>query len=322
MWEGFVERLWGWGRSSLKWLLHAWFGTCELERVCEGKRPHSKHMSQRFTSLLHRSKRLRTWSNIIFHHHSFNTRSASDFILKTKQIDAAAKPYTAANVNLCLRDLRIINIAASKLEATKKRTFDPTSKEHVSLLEQLWKSLMTDSLFPGLQSQDWGLVGFQGNDPSTDFRGMGVLGLQQLAWFCANDTKAASSVLSVSLHERRYFPFSATSIVFTSLVCDLLHEQRLHHLLIATLADSALAPPAPFSSSTAPATAGVDEVSAEEKRQAAQLLERLHRLHAELYAEFSSLWVERDPQSVMDFGRIFGEFKMRVHARLPPLPRP
>lgn len=281
-------------------------------------------MSQSFAAVLHRSKRLLTWRNIIFHQRPFNARSAAEFILKTKQIDATTKPYTAANVNLCLRDLRIVNIAASKLDVTKKRNFDQTSKEHVSLLEQLWKSLLPDNLFPGLQSQDWGLVGFQGNDPSTDFRGMGLLGLQQLAWFAANDTKAASSVLKISLHERRYFPFSATSIVFTSLVCDLLHEQRLHHLLIAALADSALATSDPVTTlpSTAAAAAGGDEASAEETRLAALLLERLHRLHAELYTEFSALWVERDPQSVMDFGRVFGEFKLRVHARLPPLPRP
>jgi len=34
----------------------------------------------------------------------------------------------------------------------------------------------------GRLSDDWTMIGFQGRDPATDFRGMGVLGLHQVFW--------------------------------------------------------------------------------------------------------------------------------------------
>jgi hypothetical protein len=241
-------------------------------------------MSQAFTTVLYRSKQLLTYRKIIFHHKPFAVKSAAEFILKTKQID---KPYTAANVGLCLRDLRIINIAATRLDNLKRRVFDDANKEHADLLVQVWTCLMPDARWPGLKSPDWSLVGFQGQDPSTDFRGMGLLGLIQLAWFSQNDTECARAVLKTSSHERRYFPFAATSIVMTSLVVDLLRDQRLHHMLVASLEEATLSSPilahaAPawsFATEARDAAATVpssDETSGE-TRQAAVLLERLHR---------------------------------------------
>ena len=39
---------------------------------------------------------------------------------------------------------------------------------------------MGDKKLDSRISGQWGELGFQGNDPATDFRGMGVLGLDQL----------------------------------------------------------------------------------------------------------------------------------------------
>jgi hypothetical protein len=50
-------------------------------------------------------------------------------------------------------------------------------------------------------TRDWGIVGFQGKDPSTDFRGMGLLGLEQLLYFSKYD--AARDILQDSDHPRR-----------------------------------------------------------------------------------------------------------------------
>lgn len=47
---------------------------------------------------------------------------------------------------------------------------------------QLWKELRPDTPLTARISKQWCEIGFQGNDPKTDFRGMGLLGLLNLLW--------------------------------------------------------------------------------------------------------------------------------------------
>lgn len=47
-------------------------------------------------------------------------------------------------------------------------------------LFQLWEILMPDEKLESRKSKQWSIIGFQGEDPMTDFRGMGILGLNQL----------------------------------------------------------------------------------------------------------------------------------------------
>jgi len=51
---------------------------------------------------------------------------------------------------------------------------------HEAKLMRLWTNLMNDRKLTARESTEWVDVGFQGKDPSTDFRGAGVLGLEQL----------------------------------------------------------------------------------------------------------------------------------------------
>jgi len=45
---------------------------------------------------------------------------------------------------------------------------------------QLWKLLKPDTLLEKRFTRQWGDIGFQGEDPATDFRGMGLLGFENL----------------------------------------------------------------------------------------------------------------------------------------------
>ena len=47
---------------------------------------------------------------------------------------------------------------------------------------QLWRNLMVDCELTSRISKQWQDIGFQGNNPATDFRGMGLLGLQSLLY--------------------------------------------------------------------------------------------------------------------------------------------
>ena len=49
----------------------------------------------------------------------------------------------------------------------------------VSLLE-LWNQLQPGVPLQKRKTKEWQNIGFQGDDPKTDFRGMGMLGLENL----------------------------------------------------------------------------------------------------------------------------------------------
>ena len=46
----------------------------------------------------------------------------------------------------------------------------------------------------GRISKQWSEIGFQGNDPATDFRGMGILGLKCLLYPCNRSVLAVEAV--------------------------------------------------------------------------------------------------------------------------------
>lgn len=47
---------------------------------------------------------------------------------------------------------------------------------------QLWEFLKPNTPLESRISKQWCEIGFQGDDPKTDFRGMGLLGLYNLQW--------------------------------------------------------------------------------------------------------------------------------------------
>lgn len=50
----------------------------------------------------------------------------------------------------------------------------------MDLSPQLWELLMPTIKLESRITKQWGDIGFQGDDPKTDFRGMGMLGLVNL----------------------------------------------------------------------------------------------------------------------------------------------
>lgn len=51
----------------------------------------------------------------------------------------------------------------------KATQFDASVPEHEALLLRLWSTLMPDTPLSGMVSKQWKLIGFQGNNPATDF---------------------------------------------------------------------------------------------------------------------------------------------------------
>lgn len=76
-------------------------------------------------------------------------------------------------------------------------------------------------------SNQWQDVGFQGDDPATDFRGMGLLGLNQLVYFSTAYNDVACRMMRQSAHPTKGYPFAIVGISMTSLIRDLLKGNYL-----------------------------------------------------------------------------------------------
>ena len=96
-----------------------------------------------------------------------------------------------------------------------------TEAQHAELLTRLYSLFApADSPFPGTRSEAWKALGFQGDDPTTDFRGMGLLSVRMLVYMGErhNDTvRRLVEVVSV-----RPYPLCAAGVNIASLLCDLL----------------------------------------------------------------------------------------------------
>ena len=66
------------------------------------------------------------------------------------------------------------------VEGVKSTPYDDTNPEHEAKLMSLWSGLQPDNPLLTRHTKQWQIIGFQGKDPKTDFRGMGMLGLENL----------------------------------------------------------------------------------------------------------------------------------------------
>jgi hypothetical protein len=245
----------------------------------------------------------------------FSVSAALDNILEIKKISNSkcshqekrpsySSGILVANISLSLHSLRLVNVTFTKLDSLRRETFSKQNPKHVSLLEELWSNLR-----PGVSRQgpsDWSELGFQGLDPSTDLRGMGLLGLVQLVYFSARGQGAeAQRVLVVSHHPRRFFPLAATGINVTAFVMELFLETRLHRAIFDRFEAVALLDSS--SSADGPST---------DRLVVDSTCEAVHEIYCAVYREFARLWEERDPRDVMAFPDVFGEVKRIFRGKL------
>lgn len=81
--------------------------------------------------------------------------------------------------------------------------------------------------------QHWEAIGFQGIDPATDLRGVGLFGLYQLLHLtnCPDNLILCQDIYSLSIDSVQSFPLSAMSTNLTAIVLQLLRSGRLNGYL-------------------------------------------------------------------------------------------
>ena len=107
--------------------------------------------------------------------------------------------------------------------------FDNTDNFHTTVLDTIYRSLMNSQVSCPRFGSHWEDIGFQGNDPATDLRGAGMLGLVNLFDFVTSPIacQIALCILKLSRDVTQRFPMCALSMSLTAIVISLLRDGKL-----------------------------------------------------------------------------------------------
>ena len=199
--DGVLRRL---GKTALRWIT----GKCEIERILfalQGDRGigSSERSAAMLEESLVKSRILGSFSTTtLFGDTRFDERAVAVRILEGKRLQ------TRSNILLqpLLECLILLNGNCIALETSmflSSTKFDWSHELHRELLFGVWKNLVPGAplqITPGksVVSEEWKKVGFQGKDPATDFRGVGLLGLVQLHYFISTRPTLARRILKSS----------------------------------------------------------------------------------------------------------------------------
>jgi hypothetical protein len=206
--------------------------------------------------------------------------------------------------------------------------FDEKNDVHGALLDILW-----DLLQPGVtrvksscdrtsgggasarMSASWGDIGFQGKDPVTDLRGMGMLGVVQLVHFAR--TSAGRRVLGWSrppagASEIKFFPFACGGIQVTSLVVDLATKRRLGSVLLDGEQREGVNTSSSKDGKAVALMRSLVNGAGISFEGAWQSLELLNDVYCEVFTQVGEQWHRENPPNVMSWPAIFKAVEERV----------
>ncbi|KAI6653537.1 ELMO domain-containing protein 3 isoform X2 [Oopsacas minuta] len=108
-------------------------------------------------------------------------------------------------------------------------TFDNSDNFHTAILDSIYRLLTRSKISCPRFGSHWEEIGFQGNDPATDLRGAGMLGLVNLFDFVTSPIayQIALDILKLSRDVTQTFPMCALSMSLTVMVITFLRDGRL-----------------------------------------------------------------------------------------------
>ncbi|KAJ4952588.1 hypothetical protein NE237_029420 [Protea cynaroides] len=107
--------------------------------------------------------------------------------------------------------------------------YDSSRPEHEEALRALWHAAFPEEELHGLISEQWKEMGWQGKDPSTDFRGGGFISLENLLFFARNYPKSFHSLLRKQEGDRSMweYPFAVAGVNITFMLIQMLDLQSV-----------------------------------------------------------------------------------------------
>mmetsp|Transcript_27853 Transcript_27853/g.81866 ORF Transcript_27853/g.81866 Transcript_27853/m.81866 type:complete len:626 (+) Transcript_27853:108-1985(+) len=159
------------------------------------------------------------------------------------------------------------------LMCAAKVSLDDGDDVHDRMLMTIFKALTGNARDPPRRGGHWDLIGFQGADPATDLRGVGILSLLNGLYLVTRRRAEAQRLYALSRGDRD-FPFMTVSINVTK-IC------------LEALRCGALTPAANARGS---------------------VVEAFHCLHAALYSHMGDQWQARQ-LTIRDFGHLLKELE-------------
>ncbi|PVD35075.1 hypothetical protein C0Q70_06356 [Pomacea canaliculata] len=261
-----------------KWLLHKVSGKCELLRITYEEQPGVKQTKRIEESLkCSKSALLKEIST----GDKYNVDEAVEKVMGEKKIVREVHAGFEGHFRRCLLYIRSYNQLTQQVESLRRSKFSVDDPDHEQKLLKLWRLLMPQTQLTARVSHQWGDIGFQGTDPQTDFRGMGILGLHQLVYFAEKYNNEARNVLLKANNPKNGFSYAIVSINITDLQHRLMMKRKLRTHFY-NLSKTSLT---------------VDDY---------------HEVHCYLMSEFTHFWFSENPADVMEFNRIRDKFKRKV----------
>ena len=101
----------------------------------------------------------------------------------------------------------------------------------MSILKSYYISL-TGNLNCKVYGAHWYEVGFQSTDPTSDFRGFGMLGPLMMLAFATEQHEILITILQFVVGDNTKFPLSATLINMTKMAVEALRQRKLNRVII------------------------------------------------------------------------------------------
>ncbi|KAK7396098.1 hypothetical protein VNO78_16859 [Psophocarpus tetragonolobus] len=140
-------------------------------------------------------------------------------------------PSTALN----MQNNRMLPPSLSPLQEERLRNlrqrlevpFDGSKTDHQDALKQLWKLAYPERELPSLKSELWKEMGWQGSDPSTDFRGGGFISLENLIFFAMKYPDSFQRLLHKQdgIRAEWEYPFAVAGINISFMLAQMLDLQ-------------------------------------------------------------------------------------------------
>ncbi|KAM3864802.1 ELMO domain-containing protein 2 [Diretmus argenteus] len=269
-------------RYWLKWVIRHVTGKCELQRICSGYKPGAIRTTKAEYSLqMSKNKVLRG----ALQTNQDNLEQCVDQILQEKNVKPQKDTMFKERLHICLLQITGYRSLYTSVEELRKEVFNTNKSEHEAMLLKLWDLLMPTVKLESRVTKQWGDIGFQGDDPKTDFRGMGMLGLINLVFFSESYTEEARQVLSHANHPKLGYSYAIVGINLTEMAYSLLKSGALKSHFYNTVL-------------------GKPE------------LQHFHQLYCYLAYEFDKFWVAEGPESIMQFNHYREKFHSKVKMQL------
>ncbi|TRY64460.1 hypothetical protein DNTS_017143 [Danionella cerebrum] len=269
-------------RFWFKWFLRLITGRCELQRIC-ARCPAGAVRTRDIEFSLKSSKSKVLRDALSAKENELDQRL--DQIIQEKRIKEQKDPMFKVNLHQCLLQINGYSELFEAVEELRKETFVSENERHENMLLKLWDLLMPSVKLESRISKQWGDIGFQGDDPKTDFRGMGMLGLTNLLFFSEKYTEAARQVLSHANHPTLGYSYAIVGINLTEMAYSLLKCDALKLHLYNSVPGRAQ-------------------------------MQHFHQFYCFLAYEFDRFWLEEEPESIMEFNRYREKFHQQVRAQL------